>query len=246
MGNTRARGSTGRRAFTLVEALVVLAILVVLIALLLPATRSSRGAARRAQCMNNLKQIALGLSNYEKIHGALPPASTLDAQGRPLQGWRTLILPHFEQESLYRTIDLAKPWDDAANARARETRLSGFACPASAAPGTSTTYLATLEPGGCLMSGEPRRIADVTDGAATTLLVIEAGDERAVPWMAPRDADESVVLGFPSAKLHHSGMNAAFVDGRVSFLRADISPQILRALTTTAGGEAVDPDSFRN
>jgi hypothetical protein len=68
----------------------------VLICLLLPAVRSARGPARRAQCGNNLKQIALALLTYETVYHALPPAYTVDADGKPLHSWRTLILPYLE------------------------------------------------------------------------------------------------------------------------------------------------------
>src|SRR5262245_49759347 len=109
-----------RRRSRIVEILVVLAFLALLVALLLPLSRSARPAARRAQCTNNLKQIALALHDYEQEHGALPPAYTVDAAGRPLHSWRTLILPYLEQEKLYQSIDLSKPWNDPANAQARE------------------------------------------------------------------------------------------------------------------------------
>src|SRR3954454_19754130 len=188
-----------RRGFTLIECLVVMAILALLIALLLPAVRSGAGpAVRRAQCVNNLKQIAMALHSYEQEHKALPPACTVDAQGRPLHSWRTLILPYLEQEPLYRTIDLSKPWDDPVNAKAREAALQVFRCPESIGPQSSTTYLAFAGPNGCLLPGRPRRLAEITDSPGTTLMVIEAGVENAAPWMAPVDSDEALVLSLGS------------------------------------------------
>jgi type II secretory pathway pseudopilin PulG len=231
---------SSRRGVRLVEVLAAMGIIVLLIALLLPATRNTRPAARRAQCTNNLKQIALALHNYEEAHKALPPAYTVDAKGRPLHSWRTLILPYLEREALYRTIDLTKPWNDPANAQALKTAPGVFRCPEAVGPlMNTTTYLAIVGPNACLIPQKARRLAEITDSLGATLMVIEAGEENAVPWMAPVDADEFVVMSLgPTTQLHHvGGMNSCFVDGRVPFLKANTPAAVRRALMSISGND---------
>ena len=235
-----------RRRFTLVNLLVVLSIMAVLVALLLPAARYSRPAARRAQCVNNLKQIALAFWNYEQVYNALPPAYTVDANGRPLHSWRTLILPYLEQEPLYQTIDLSKPWNDPTNARAVETGLLVFRCPEAAGPRNTTSYLAIVAPNGCWIPAKSRRLAEITDPRELTLMVIESGEENAVPWMAPIDADESLVMSLgPTTKLHHAGgTNGCFVDGSVKFLKAQTPAAVRRAWISISGNDDQDANEW--
>ena len=227
------------RGSMLARLLVVAAILVILLAFLLPATRSARPSVRRSQCVNNLKQIALALQNYEQAYKALPPAYTVDAKGRPLHSWRTLILPYLEQETRYRTIDLSKSWDDPANAQALRTAPAVFRCLDSTGPGNTTTYLAITAPNGYLTPGASRRLAEITDDPGSTLMVIEAGEEDAVPWMAPVDAGEALVMGLgPKTKLHHAGgTNASFADGHVTFLEANTPASVRRAWMSISGND---------
>src|SRR5262245_35680516 len=86
-----------RRGFTLIELLVVIAIIGVLIALLLPAVQSAREAARRAQCVNNLKQLALASHNYHDTHSLLPPGHRTYTNGT----FQVFILPYIEQNALF-------------------------------------------------------------------------------------------------------------------------------------------------
>jgi prepilin-type processing-associated H-X9-DG protein len=240
------KSSSGRGSKAL-QVLTVLGIIVLLSALLLPATRSSRSpreAARRSHCVNNLKQIGLALYNYAQVHNALPPAYTVDANGRPLHSWRTLILPYLEQSALYSTIDLAKSWNDPANAKAIQTSLPFFRCPDAVGPQNTTTYLAIVGPNACLLLKEPRRLAEITDPHESTVMVIEAGEENAVPWMAPGDAGESLVMSLgPSTKLHHpGGMNACFVDGSVRFLKVSTPAVVRRAIMSISGNELLSKE----
>jgi prepilin-type processing-associated H-X9-DG protein len=170
----------------------------------------------------------------------------VDASGRPLHSWRTLILPYLEQAALYQSIDLSKPWNDPANARALQSCPNTYRCPDETGPKTTTTYLASAAPNGCFPLNEPRRLSEITDGTASTLAVIEVGDENAVPWMAPVDADESLVLKLVSnAKTHHSGgANALLVDGSVRYLKTTIQASVLRALISVSGDEKVDNDMW--
>ncbi len=85
-----------RRGFTLIELLVVIAIIAVLIALLLPAVQAAREAARRAQCVNNLKQIGLAMHNYAGALGTFPPGARDVSEGT----WFHFVLPYVEQAGL--------------------------------------------------------------------------------------------------------------------------------------------------
>src|ERR1051325_10295075 len=107
---TRIHGRR-RSAFTLIELLVVIAIIAVLIALLLPAVQAAREAARRAQCINNLKQLGLAMHNYESATGVFPLGISSNPQGSagaPQWGgtWGSfsaqgLMLPYLEQQPIY-------------------------------------------------------------------------------------------------------------------------------------------------
>src|SRR5262249_48094369 len=105
--------SMRRRGFTLIELLVVIAIIAVLIALLLPAVQSAREAARRAQCVNNLKQLALACHNYHDVVGSFPPEAINQGNWPSGNWWRgvawnwlTLILPQVEQPQLYNAVNI--------------------------------------------------------------------------------------------------------------------------------------------
>ncbi len=129
------------RGFTLIELLVVIAIIAVLISLLMPAVQSAREAARRAQCINNLKQIGLALANYQDALGAYPPGyiaaspySNGESDTSPGWSWASMILPQLEQAPLFASINFSVPVQAAANSTAATTNLKVFLCPSDQVP----------------------------------------------------------------------------------------------------------------
>lgn len=244
-GVVGAREPEKRRLLTPLTVLMVLCIGGLVVALLLTPVRTVHEAARRSTCRNNLKQLSLALHNYVEMYGTLPPAYTTDANGKPLHSWRTLILPQMELGRLYESIDLTKPWDDPVNAEACQTIVPGYQCPSSVtdpAKNNHTTYLAVVTPNSCFRAGKSVSLSEIADGTSNTLMVIEVDTEHAVPWMAPVDADEQLVMSIgPESELAHSGgVNAAFVDGSVHFLMTDdLSATDRRALISIAGNDNV-------
>src|SRR5271170_2463060 len=129
-----------RLGFTLIELLVVIAIIAVLIALLLPAVQAAREAARRSQCVNNLKQLGLGVMNYESSNGCFVPGE----KGCCWGNWTVFILPYVEQGQLYNawntsgnnsTAGLAAGYDGpfryagATNTTVSYTQVKTYICP---------------------------------------------------------------------------------------------------------------------
>jgi prepilin-type N-terminal cleavage/methylation domain-containing protein/prepilin-type processing-associated H-X9-DG protein len=102
--------SRSRRGFTLVEMLVVIAIIVTLAAMLLPAVQKARAAAARAKCMNNLRQIALACHNYHDSFKHFPAGVTGDLNQNRGWGWGAQLLPFVDQASLAQNIDLTQPF----------------------------------------------------------------------------------------------------------------------------------------
>lgn len=130
--NTR---ETARRGFTLIELLVVIAIIAVLISLLLPAVQSAREAARRAQCINNMKQIGLAMHNYESTHGTFAPGKKGCCWGT----WPVFILPYLEGANMFNAWNNFGTYNNAAtdvyrysgagNSTVVNTRIAAYTCP---------------------------------------------------------------------------------------------------------------------
>lgn len=209
----------------------------ILVALLLPAVQAGREAARRVQCSNNMKQIGLAMHNYHDVYNTFPPAYTVDESGQRLHSWRTLILPFLEQDALYDSIDLSKPWDDPANRMAANTVIPAYACPSAATDPGMTNYVAVVDPSSVMSGAQPSGIRDISDGSSNTIMVTEVASVDAVPWMSPNDINmQTFVNAAGSGRTNHpGGAQVLFADGSVQFITEDSDPQMRTSLVTKDG-----------
>ncbi len=283
--------------FTLVELLVVIAIIGVLVALLLPAVQAAREAARRTQCVNNMKQIALALHNYHDANRRFPFA-THNSVYPHIFCWLPRTMPYFEEKSLREMITLTTGYNlgDPSNTRAIKTHVSLFTCPSvpnmpmlltccSLLPGpedgsaTSYSAISTHEPlsypyqmadtqdgSGVIYTLSRTRFKDITDGTAQTLMLAENYSdydtalkrELSGPHCPNAQCHLGKLWAFANLvttayginqgtshsesgvySFHAGGANFAFADGHVEFLGETIGQDVLKALTTRAGGEVV-------
>jgi prepilin-type N-terminal cleavage/methylation domain-containing protein len=195
--------SRRRVGFTLVELLVVIAIIGILIALLLPAVQAAREAARRSQCLNNLRQIGLGMMNYESSYKSLPVGSYGCCWGT----WQVSMLPYVELEAMYKQYTMEQKFGSDNNYRyggihnrpVTTKRIPAFTCPTDIpvvrtqhSGVTSHNYTVNygnttfdqLNFGGVVFGGAPfspstlttvkaHKLMEIKDGQTNTLMVSE-------------------------------------------------------------------------
>lgn len=194
-------GKRGARGFTLIELLVVIAIIAILVSLLLPAVQQAREAARRTQCKNNMKQIALAMHNYHDVFNLFPGVEVGGTGTLAKASAFVAILPYLEQNATFTLYDPARGNSDPGNLAAVKQVIPAYLCPSAPlrraipisgcdandrAPGTYAVSTGSGDPWGTLATGNPHNGAivgigsgktsmrDMTDGTSNTLLIGEA------------------------------------------------------------------------
>ena len=218
----RFRAGNPQSAFTLVELLVVIAIIGVLVALILPAVQSSREAARRAACMNNLKQVGLALLGHHNTRGEFPLGGRLGSGVG--QSWTADILPWLEESPLRDRLNLSLRYTDPANLAAGRTLLPVMLCPsmpegetprksADLSSSSEHAYAKTAYGGvqgerglrasnatnnperGVLIYEKPISLRKIVDGASHTAIVGEAPEGIHSIWISVRNVfDQSAPI----------------------------------------------------
>ncbi len=212
----------------------------ILISLLLPAIQAAREAARRANSLNNLKQIGLAMHNHHAARNRFPARANFDKEGKPLLSWRVHMLPYLDQQALYQQFHLDEPWNSEHNRKLITMMPKVFRNPSGSAEPGKADYLAVCGDGLMFDGSKGRSIADIRDGTSHTIMVVEADDDRAVIWTRPDDWQynpEDPLAGLGNA--HPGGFCVLLADGSVRLMAEDIDQKTFRALLTIAGGEMI-------
>ncbi len=251
---------------TLVELLVVMAIIGILVGLLLPAVQAAREGARKIQCQNNLRQIGLALQNYESALKTLPPGCL---QWRPFRGnpnlknfaWSAMILPYMEQTNLHGLVNFNVPYDHPLNSLAAKQPLTVYLCPSSPTRETvrgRTDYgglygqritTRSNTDNGLLIYNRAIKFREVTDGITNTLIVAEDSKGPNGEWINGSNVfEQSGGINDPKAWIgdneirsyHTGGAMTLFCCGRTQFLSDSTDTLILAgAITRSAADNAL-------
>jgi hypothetical protein len=211
--------------------------------------KSYSAAVSSARGLNNLKQLALAMHNYNAAMGYFPSDVAPGGDKPPAMSWRVQILPYIEQQNLYQQVNMQKPWDDPANLKVLEKMEMPkvFEIPGRPAPKGYTYFRMFSLPKNAkgkdrpwLVEGERGpTVSTITDGFSNTLMIVEAGE--AVPWYKPDVLAYDGVLPLPQlGDKNTKRFIVAFGDGSTRLLQRDkLDEKTLRALITAQGGEVI-------
>jgi len=244
---------------------VVIAVIGVLIALLLPAVQMVREAARRASCLNNLKQIGLGLQAYHGTWRAFPPGCVNWRPPGSLKNerqlaWSLFLLPFVEQRPLYDQVDVNSAFDSLVNQPAAANVLPLYICPSSQRIGERVLGRGACDyggiygeritspnspPKGCMLFDRAVSIPMIRDGTSQTLIISEDSHWVDGQWINGRNVfDQAFAINRAPAyendirSEHPGGANGLLTDGSARFLTETMELRILAGLCTRAGNEA--------
>ncbi len=202
---------------------------------------------QREQAQNNLKQIVLGMHNYESALICLPGDIVDPKTKKPLLSWRVQVLPYIEGDegaALYKKFALDEPWDSKTNKPLIAEMPKLFAPVRVKAEKGHTFYRGFTGHGGFFEPGAKRTLAGITDGTSNSIAVIEAGE--AVIWTKPgTDIPFDPKKPLPALGKDIDGIfHAAWLDGSVVRIKRDFTAENMRAAITIEGGEVFDSESL--
>jgi hypothetical protein len=236
-----------------IQAGIVIGVVVVGLALLVPAVQQAREAARRTDSKNNLKQFGLALHNYHEAINCFPPGGTFDSSGRGHHGWFVLLSPYIDASPLYNQVDKSEPWDSPHNAA-----LFRFNPPVTRNPSIHDDtpehefgvihYSANSH----LMAANSNVTLSDIDDKENSFIAGELGGDF-IPWACPYNWRPLTTLDATPRTYGRPGIGGHFlmVDGSVRWIMPDVSADVLETLrgpdlagSAAAGLTITRPKSF--
>ncbi|MGD0517056.1 MAG: DUF1559 domain-containing protein [Thermoguttaceae bacterium] len=216
----------------------------------MPAISPAREAARRAQCISNLKIIGLALHNYHDAYKHFPSPNTCDKDGKPLYSWRVEVLPMLEYGGIYDSLNKDEPWNSPHNAKILNHILPNLDCPNDNKKNiSSTSYVAIIGPGTAWRENGPVKLSDLPSGSSHTIMCVEVADSG-VHWAEPRDLTVDEALeglktgkGLRISTAHPSVVNVLCADCAVHCLPAKMPISLWKIILA---GEIKDFDNIEN
>jgi hypothetical protein len=221
-------------------------------ALLIGSVPNVRQAARRVECLNNMRQLATAIINYHDTKKSFPPPYIADANGKPKHSWRVLILPYLGETTLYQKYNFNEPWNGPNNRKLAARMPAVFRCPnhrgKAASSAGITNYFAIVGPDTMWPEGGGRSYGQIFGGTMNAPLLVEASG-YGVNWMEPRDltAQEAIELfttktdsghthtdeGWLTTTIHENAYrNVALLDGHIEFRPQFVDPSIAKAFVS--------------
>jgi prepilin-type N-terminal cleavage/methylation domain-containing protein/prepilin-type processing-associated H-X9-DG protein len=222
------------RGFTLSELLVVLAIIAVLIGLLLTAMQASRESARRNRCVDNLKQLGLGLHNYHQIKNTFPIGGACTESATACTAWngfsaQSQMLPQMEQQALFNAINFMWLTTAAQNTTVYNTKIHTFLCPSdgnagktnfnsyAASRGTTSTGLNPATTTGLFANLDCYGLRDATDGSSNTVAYSEMLVGSTALDYRGNGTNNATVTGYADAWSNPSGVASDLANCSATF-----------------------------
>lgn len=216
----------------------------VVLGTLLPAINASREAARRTQSINNMKQIALAMHNYQSTHGRLPSPVMLGPDGKTPHSWRVALLPYLDQADLHERYRFNEPWDSQHNRTLMQEIPTPYRSPNDKQGSVNTSFFAIAGKDSFLGDSQPkprgegRRLRDIKDGTSKTLAFVEAN--REIPWTKPEDVQVEPGLQKRLGGWHSGDIFiAARGDASVQAISRNIDEKVFQALLSANGAEPI-------
>jgi hypothetical protein len=209
-----------------------------------------REPSNRTWSTNNLHQIGIALHGYHETNKSFPKGMTYDNHGHMLHGWLTQLLPYIEENGIYQRINMQIPWNAPDNAPAFREEISVYLNPGVEYRQDQDGFALSHYAGNLRILGSDAdwKMKDITDGLSNTLMAGEAaGNFKA--WGYPANSrDPSLGInktydGF-GGPWQTKGAVFLFADGSARFLKEDIDPATLKALSTPNGGESVNLQDY--